>query len=99
MLLGKCPGTPISDPQTNVIDVHISRLRSEDRKGLRDTCPAYGARRRVHAEGPPLLMTARLPAIFKTTATTAVLALYLLLFALRCRNPCLLHHVAVGSHV
>ena len=36
------------DPQTNVIDVHISRLRSQDRQGLRATAAAYGARRRIH---------------------------------------------------
>ncbi len=36
------------DPQTNVIDVHVSRLRVEDRQGLRPSPAAHGARRRIH---------------------------------------------------
>ena len=36
------------DPQTNVIDVHISRLQEQDRQELRQAAAAYGARRRVH---------------------------------------------------
>ena len=35
------------DPQTNVIDVHISRLRGKIDK-LRQAAAAYRARRRVH---------------------------------------------------
>ena len=36
------------DPQTNVIDVHISRLQRQDRQGLRQAAAAYRARRRIH---------------------------------------------------
>ena len=36
------------DPQTNVIDVHISRLRSKIDKGFAQPLAAYGARRRIH---------------------------------------------------
>ena len=36
------------DPQTNVIDVHISRLRAQDRQGLRRAAAAYRPRRRLH---------------------------------------------------
>ena len=36
------------DPQTNVIDVHISRLQGQDRQELRQTAAAYRARSRVH---------------------------------------------------
>ena len=39
------------DPQTNVIDVHISRLRAKIDKGLRPPPAAYGPRRRLHAAG------------------------------------------------
>ncbi len=35
------------DPQTNVIDVHISCLRAKNRQGLRKTAPTYGSWRRV----------------------------------------------------
>ena len=36
------------DPQTNVIDVHISRLRAKIDKRLRHAAAAHGARRRIH---------------------------------------------------
>jgi hypothetical protein len=36
------------DPQTNVIDVHISRLRSKIEKGFRQAASAHGPRRRLH---------------------------------------------------
>ena len=36
------------DPQTNVIDVHISRLRSKIDKGFRAAAPAYRARRGLY---------------------------------------------------
>ena len=36
------------DPQTNVIDVHISRLARQDRQGLRSPAPADGARHGIH---------------------------------------------------
>ena len=36
------------DPQTNVIDVHISRLRAKIDKGFETAAAAYGARRRLH---------------------------------------------------
>ena len=36
------------DPQTNVIDVHISRLRSKIDKGFTQRFAAHGARRRIH---------------------------------------------------
>ena len=39
------------DPQTNVIDVHVSRLRVEDRQGLRRADPADRARRGLHDQG------------------------------------------------
>ena len=35
------------DPQTNVIDVHISRLRSKIDKGFAQPLAAHGARRRI----------------------------------------------------
>jgi CheY-like chemotaxis protein len=37
------------DPQTNVIDVHMSRLRQQDRQGPRQAAAAHRARRRIHA--------------------------------------------------
>ena len=36
------------DPQTNVIDVHISRLRSKIDKGFASALAAHGARRRIY---------------------------------------------------
>ncbi len=36
------------DPQTNVIDVHVSRLRAQDRQGLRAAAAPYRARRGIH---------------------------------------------------
>jgi two-component system, OmpR family, response regulator len=36
------------DPQTNVIDVHVSRLRSKIDKGFDTAAPAYDPRRRIH---------------------------------------------------
>ena len=36
------------DPQTNVIDVHISRLRSKIDKGFAPAAAAHGPRRRIH---------------------------------------------------
>ena len=36
------------DPQTNVIDVHISRLRSKIDKGFTPPLAAYRPRRRIH---------------------------------------------------
>ena len=36
------------DPQTNVIDVHISRLRSKIDKGFAQPAAAHRARRRIH---------------------------------------------------
>ena len=36
------------DPQTNVIDVHISRLRSKIDKGFSPAAAAYGPRRGIH---------------------------------------------------
>ena len=39
------------DPQTNVIDVHVSRLRVEDRQGFRRADPADRARRGLHDQG------------------------------------------------
>ena len=43
------------DPQTNVIDVHISRLSVQDRQGLRPADAADGARGRL----PPRRLRAR----------------------------------------
>ena len=39
------------DPQTNVIDVHVSRLRGKIEKGFDSAAAAHGARRRLHAQG------------------------------------------------
>ena len=39
------------DPQTNVIDVHISRLRAQDRQGPRAPAAPHRARRRLYVEG------------------------------------------------
>ena len=36
------------DPQTNIIDVHISRLRSKIDKGFATAAAAYRARGRIH---------------------------------------------------
>ena len=36
------------DPQTNVIDVHISPAARQDRQGLRGAAAAHGARRGLH---------------------------------------------------
>ena len=36
------------DPQTNVIDVHISRLRAKIDKGFERAAAAHRARRRLH---------------------------------------------------
>ena len=36
------------DPQTNVIDVHVSRLQVEDRQELCDAAAAHRPRRRLH---------------------------------------------------
>ncbi len=36
------------DPQTNVIDVHISRLRSKIDKGVRSAAPAHDPRRGIY---------------------------------------------------
>ena len=36
------------DPQTNVIDVHVSRLQGQDRQELRQAAAAHRARRRIH---------------------------------------------------
>ena len=36
------------DPQTNVIDVHISRLRAKIDKGFPRAAAPHGARRRIH---------------------------------------------------
>ena len=37
------------DPQTNVIDVHVSRLRQKIDKGFDSAAAAHRARRRLHA--------------------------------------------------
>ena len=68
------------DPQTNVIDVHVSRLRGKIEKGFDKSDPAHGPRRRLHAQGW-VPMAFRLPAIMKTTAAR-LSALYFVLFAL-----------------
>ena len=39
------------DPQTNVIDVHVSRLRGKIEKGFDRPAAAHRARRRLHAQG------------------------------------------------
>ena len=36
------------DPQTNVIDVHISRLRAKIDKGFGEAAAPHRARRRIH---------------------------------------------------
>ena len=84
------------DPQTNVIDVHVSRLRAKIEKGFDSADPAYGARRGLHAEGR-LTWRMRLPAILKTTAAR-LSALYLLLFALCAVLLVFYMTVAVGAH-
>ncbi len=38
------------DPQTNVVDVHISKLRQKIDAGLRAPAAAHGAQRRLHAD-------------------------------------------------
>ena len=43
------------DPQTNVIDVHISRLRSKIDKGIFRSPAATGARRRVYGAGQQMI--------------------------------------------
>ncbi len=45
------------DPQTNVIDVHVSRLQIEDRQGLRSPPDPHHPRRRLH--GPRQRRAAR----------------------------------------
>jgi two-component system OmpR family response regulator len=49
------------DPQTNVIDVHVSRLRGKIEKGFDSAAAAHHPRRRLHAEGR-LSMALALPA-------------------------------------
>ena len=39
------------DPQTNVIDVHVSRLRQKIDKPFADAADPHGAQRRLHAAG------------------------------------------------
>ena len=39
------------DPATNVIDVHVSRLRRKLEEGFRPADAPHGARRRLHARG------------------------------------------------
>ena len=53
------------DPQTNVIDVHMSRLRAKIDKGFDQPAAAHGARRRLHDAGRCLASSFRL---FRTTA-------------------------------
>ena len=83
------------DPQTNVIDVHVSRLRAQDREGLRQPGAAHGARRRLHAEGR--LMSAQLPAIMRTTAAR-LSALYLLLFTV-CAVPLVFYMTSLSARM
>ena len=85
------------DPQTNVIDVHVSRLRGKIEKGFDSAAPAHGARRRLHAQGRVTDGCAGLPAIMKTTAAR-LSALYLLLFALCAVLLVFYMTVAVGAH-
>ena len=71
------------DPQTNVIDVHISRLRVQDRQGLRAADAADRARGRL----PPGRLGAgdmRLPRLVRTTPFRLTL-LFLALFAAAAR--------------
>ena len=46
------------DPQTNVIDVHVSRLRQKIDKGFEHAAAAHRARRRLHAAPARLSATA-----------------------------------------
>jgi two-component system OmpR family response regulator len=38
------------DPQTNVVDVHISKLRQKDRCRIRAPAAAHGAQCRLHGD-------------------------------------------------
>ena len=51
------------DPQTNVIDVHISRLRSKIDKGFDPGIAAYGARRRIRDPRQQMTVSSAAPTL------------------------------------